>query len=547
LKGWILVQKWILPTLSEILARSESSLASCPSEQAGWTAAIQNDGCGINLPAYPMTHEKMLKRVRAEREWCAAIAAMEQLLLQSIESEKLSVADSSLPGQGLLLACPVPVLSHKALLSSLQTGIFTAEWLKLEAARPFQLPPATAMSAAENAAIASELELNAGSVVPLIPGDPLVGEQFCLVLTAKFSLVLVLGEDTSGVPAFMFSFEPVVVEQAWRSLRARVMLTSTHFLVSQLDNLVEQYYPVAPDYRTVTQFSRLLLKHLPDVEEARGEGREARGERRETEEYSSHLTHQPSSRPDVELLQAFAHEVRTPLTTIRTLIRLLLKRRDLATDVLKRLETIDHECMEQIDRMELLFRAAELETSKVNNTSCYLTAMSLEQVLQQSIPRWQQSARRRNLTLEVVLPQQLPTVVSDPRMLDQVLTGLIESFTRSLPAGSHIQVQVIPAGDQLKLQLLSQYQSKDSSKAAESFPVPPIRKSLGQLLMFQPETGNISLNLTATKHLFQAIGGKLIVRQRPHQGEVLTIFLPLEVNHTDFPDQRKGIVNQPVG
>lgn len=541
------MQKWILPTLSEILAWSESSLASCPSEQVGWTAATQNDQCAINLPVYSMTHEKMLKRVKAEREWCAAIAAMEQLLLQSIESEKLSVTDSSLPEQGLLLAGPVPVLSHKALLSSLQTGIFTAEWLKLEDARPFQLPPATAMSAAENAAIASELELNASSVVPLIPGDPLVAEQFCLVLTAKFSLVLVLGEDTSGVPAFMFSFEPVVVQQAWRSLRARVMLTSAHFLASQLDNLVEQYYPVAPDYRTVTQFSRLLLKHLPDVEEARGEGREARGERRETEEYSSHLTHQPSSRPDVELLQAFAHEVRTPLTTIRTLIRLLLKRRDLATDVLKRLETIDSECMEQIDRMELLFRAAELETSKVNNSSAYLTAMSLEQVLQQSIPRWQQRARRRNLTLEVVLPQQLPTVVSDPRMLDQVLTGLIESFTRSLPAGSHIEVQVIPAGDQLKLQLLSQFQSEDSSKATDSLPVPPIRKSLGQLLTFQPETGNISLNLTATKHLFQAIGGKLIVRQRPDQGEVLTIFLPLEVNHTDFPGQRKGIVNQPVG
>nr|WP_250125858.1 HAMP domain-containing sensor histidine kinase [Chroococcidiopsis sp. CCMEE 29] len=541
------MQKWILPTLSEILAWSESSLASCPSEQVGWTAATQNDRCAINLPVYSMTHEKMLKRVRAEREWRAAIAAMEQLLLQSIELEKLSVTDSSLPEQGLLLAGPVPVLSHKVLLSSLQTGIFTAEWLKLEASRPFQLPPATATSLAENAAIASELELNASSVVPLIPGDPLVAEQFCLVLTAKFSLVLVLGEDTSGVPAFMFSFEPVVVQQAWRSLRARVMLTSAHFLASQLDNLVEQYYPVAPDYRTVTQFSRLLLKHLPDVEEARGEGREARGERRETEEYSSHLTHQPSSRPDVELLQAFAHEVRTPLTTIRTLIRLLLKRRDLATDVLKRLETIDSECMEQIDRMELLFRAAELETSKVNNSSAYLTAMSLEQVLQQSIPRWQQRARRRNLTLEVVLPQQLPTVVSDPRMLDQVLTGLIESFTRSLPAGSHIEVQVIPAGHQLKLQLLSQFQSEDSSKAADSFPVPPIRKSLGQLLTFQPETGNISLNLTATKHLFQAIGGKLIVRQRPDQGEVLTIFLPLEVKHTDFPSQRKGIVNQPVG
>jgi len=100
-----------------------------------------------------------------------------------------------------------------------------------------------------------------------------------------------------------------------------------------------------------------------------------------------HATGSPSLRPDVELLQAFAHEVRTPLTTIRTLTRLLLKRRDLATDVSKRLEIIDHECTEQIDRMELLFRAAELETSTIKHTSTHLTVMSLAQVLQHSIPR----------------------------------------------------------------------------------------------------------------------------------------------------------------
>jgi signal transduction histidine kinase len=34
--------------------------------------------------------------------------------------------------------------------------------------------------------------------------------------------------------------------------------------------------------------------------------------------------------------------------------------------------------------------------------------------------------------------------------------------------------------------------------------------------------------LSVTKNLFQALGGKLIVRQKPQQGEVLTIFLPLE-------------------
>jgi hypothetical protein len=87
---------------------------------------------------------------------------------------------------------------------------------------------------------------------------------------------------------------------------------------------------------------------------------------------------------------------------------------------------------------------------------------------------------------------------------------------------------VIPAGHQLKLQLSPQFHCQGTNPARETI-TPPIRKALGQLLMFQPETGTISLNIAATKHLFQAIGGKLIVRQRQEYGEVLTIFLPLEV------------------
>jgi signal transduction histidine kinase len=373
------------------------------------------------------------------------------------------------------------------------------------------------------------------------------------------------------VPAFLFSFEPEVVEEAWRSLQARIVLTNPDPLV-KLEALVEQYYPVIPDYRTVTQFSRLLLKRLSKVQDAVSEvtpvshtsRREARSEVSKQEDslllagvsslsYSDEVIVPPafssqddnsSPRPDVELLKAFAHEVRTPLTTIRTLTRLLLKRCDLAIDVIKRLKIIDHECTEQIDRMELLFRAAELETSTVKPSSAHLTAMSLDQVLQQSIPRWQQSANRRNLTLDVVLPQQLPMVVSDPIMLDQVLTGLIENFTRSLAAGSHIQVQVIPAGDQLKLQLLTQAQPGESGMV--EFPTSTNSEVSWATTDFPPETGNISLNFAATKHLFQAIGGKLIVRQRPHQGEVVTIFLPMDVSRTDFCHQGKGFIHQSV-
>jgi signal transduction histidine kinase len=482
LKGWNVVYKWILPSLSEVLANSQSTVTECSS-------------------------------TKAERQWRVSVAATEQLLLDTLASDKAE------ENQGLVLAAPAPVFSEPKLTQNLQTVTFTAKPFNPLALMPFQMP---------SDGTATDAFAPVESVLPVIGTDPLAREQFCLIFTKQFRLVLVLAQNTNGDKAFSFSFEPEVVELAWQALGARVILSHPD-LFADLEELVHSYSAVTPDYRTVMKFSRLLLTQFPEPEEA---------DTRVQDEISGspHAQNSPSplpspSRPDVELLQAFAHEVRTPLTTIRTMTRLLLKQRDLPANVIKRLELIDHECTEQIDRMELLFRAAELETSaKVKCSNSQLTAMSLEQVLQHSIPRWQQTANRRNLTLDVVLPQQLPTVVSNPTMLDRVLTGLMENFTRSLPAGSRIQVQVIPAGDQLKLQLLPLPQQADQEKASASTCTPPIRKALGQLLMFQPETGTISLNLTATKHLFQAIGGKLIVRERPRHGEVLTIFLPLEVS-----------------
>jgi hypothetical protein len=100
-------------------------------------------------------------------------------------------------------------------------------------------------------------------------------------------------------------------------------------------------------------------------------------------------------------------------------------------------------------------------------------------------------------------------------------------------------VQVTPAGDQLKLQFQSHSNpEKNGNSNNLANDTCSTLKSIGQLLMFQPETGSLSLNLSVTKHLFQALGGKLIVRQRPQEGEVMTVFLPLEVSNSEICGQK---------
>lgn len=535
--------KWLLPTLSEILALGDP----------GW---IMSRGSDLGQPISDQPNLRRISRValqqvRAEREWRGAIAALSILLQRSLlashmddlESDRtIDIVDAGSPQsiQGVVLSGPLPILSHPDLVPAFATWTLTANPLSGSQRMPFQLLPAADPAATQEQYTAPSL--------PLLPGDPLTAEQFCLVFTSRFSFVMVLGESLTEEPAFMFSFAPDVAQQAWEALRPRILLMGTH-QIDHLDQHIQQFPPITPDYRTVMQFSQLMLEHLPEPLE------ELPNPRQEAIKYRKRSHDQPTrTRPiaeyslpsppsfDVELLKAIAHEVRTPLSTIRTLTRLLLKRSDLPADVIKRLSIIDRECNEQIDRFGLIFRAVELETSTSQKPSMPLTRTSLAQVFQQSIPRWQQQASQRQMTLDVTLPPKMPMIVSDPTMLDQALTSLIERFTRSLPADSHIQVEVTLAGSQLKLQLQSYLNSDCDGVGANQMAFAmqethqPAVKAIGQVLMFQPETGSLSLNLAVTKNLFQAMGGKLIVRQRPQQGEVMTVYLPLEMGSSSILD-----------
>ncbi|WP_283766367.1 sensor histidine kinase [Roseofilum capinflatum] len=464
--------EWTLPTLSEILARAEP------------IADRQN---------------------KAERSWYGAIAALNELL------DRLEVAQGLILSSSPILAHPHPQITSW-LFSPLQEGHSTL----------FQLPPASSQPGLglrfTPVWSGDRQSCPLTPTTPLLPQDPLRGEQFALVLTPSLSLVMVVSPQKNTELGFQFSFDPQEIESAWRALRSRVSATGTPDQIPYLERFYQQFPPVAPPYQTVMDFSRLMLQHLP---EPQGTGSTAEKPSEIAKKIASPAPSpaSPAPQPDLELLKAIAHEVKTPLATIRTYTRLLLKRSHLPPEVLKRLQTIDRECTEQIDRFNLIFRAVELETTPTKSQSTHLTPTSLAQVFQESIPRWQKQASRRNVTLDVVLPQQTPTVVSDPHLLDQVLSNVIQNFTSTLPTGSHVQVEVTPAGDQLKLQLISETSQTCSSLSGF--------KALGHVLMFQPETGNLSLNLSVTKNLFEAIGGKLLIRQRPQHGEVMTIFLPI--------------------
>ena len=409
----IVVNNWVFPTVSEVFMEHEPTLN-------GWSTVLAD---------------------QSEREWHVAIATILTMLPSFIaedpSSHRCSPETPGLEPQGLILTGPSPLLSDQELFANVHNWTFTPTQ-----GTALQLPPCDLSR--------TKATPNLTQTIPLLPADPQAAERFCLVLMPSFSWVAVLKPSSDQTAQCQFSFVPETVHEMIPILRSRIQLTRPHQL-DLFDTLSHQYSPVVPDYRIIQHFSRQLIRMdrqtaVPRLNHKHGLHHPANTH----QTIVSSMPEQPATIPppsrvpepteqgnDVALLKAIAHEVRTPLTTIQTFTQLLLKRSDLPAEVSKRLEAIRRECHDQIERFSLIFRAMELANAESTATAAQqLMSISVQDVLQTNLPRWRQQADRRNLSLTLEVPQYLPAIaISDPTMLEQVLTGLIERLSHSLPMG----------------------------------------------------------------------------------------------------------------
>jgi hypothetical protein len=221
---------------------------------------------------------------------------------------------------------------------------------------------------------------------------------------------------------------------------------------------------------------------------------------------------------EAKLLSAISHEVRTPLTTIKTLISSTLKKYNMDESMRNRLIQIDNECNEQIDRFGLIFNAAELVSNEVPSLN-NLAKINLVEIFNKLSPLWTKQLNRRGIYLKIDIPSQLPQILSDSEKLELMLRGLIDKNTRGLQEGSTLILELSPAGQKLKLQL--KVQKTDSKNNV--LPKRDSGSDLGPVLNWNPQTGSLQLSHNATQKLLASLGGH--VTQRRDSG--LTVFFPI--------------------
>lgn len=404
-----------------------------------------------------------LDQTPAQEYWFKAIATLRQFLAES----DLPKLDPKLGNSGIFLTNSPQVLVNNFYGDlGVQVWFFTASQTSLF--------PATFPS------------FSAIDVVNLDQANFDKKEWFLIFINSQFSILFISCEYK-----FLFSLHPEPVSHALWELKQHILNQKQLEILNQK---LQGLPLVVPTYKIMSKFVLVLLTQscqqelpIPEIKE-------------------------------VEIIKAIAHEVKTPLTTIRTLVKSILRRQDVTPQIRHRLEKMDFECQDQIERFNLIFEIVKLDQQSVPTEPT-----NLEEILQNSLELWQKQAQRRQLSLTVEILKSTPLIISNSQLLNQLLNSLVDRVIRSLPIDSHINIEMNIVGKYIKVQFKSQ--TKSTEKALT-------HKSVGQWLLLQPETGSLSLSLMISKVLFELIGGKLTIKTHPtvasYNGEILNIFLPIK-------------------
>jgi hypothetical protein len=417
--------------------------------------------------------------VGVRRQWWAALAVLQEMLVE-------------LPSpHGLWLAAPLPALYEPSLLQRFHGWVWTP-------ANPANQRPELPGSSPQQQKLGPkiwQLLLNESDGT-----DPLL-----VLITAKLQVALAL----SGEPQrrqLLVSFDQQLLARLLQGLGARLSADNPIAAVD-LQQKLEKLGPLHSSLKAAELFWPRVAERLAAAAP------------------SLTLMSPPKESPNASgandqlgLLEALAHEVRTPLATIRTLIRSLLRRQDLPTVAQTRLRQIDSECSEQIDRFGLIFYAAEAQRQPKGER--LLARTNLAALLLELQPSWENQLQRRELQLDLKIGVDLPAVMSDPALLEKMLAGLMDRFSRTLRRGAKVKVELQAAGDSLKLRFSGNLNSENTS---ENTLEPSPEAMVGPVLTWDPGTGSLQLSPQATQQLFASLGGRFTERR----GSNLTLYLPV--------------------
>lgn len=217
------------------------------------------------------------------------------------------------------------------------------------------------------------------------------------------------------------------------------------------------------------------------------------------------------------VISTVSHQLKTPLTSIRMAIHLLL---DEKTGMLTpKQEDLLMAAREDADRLHTIVRElldiGRIESGKARMD---LARLSPQKVVLEGSEPYRSAARDQGVTLAVDVPEDLPEVWADPTRISHVFANLLSNALKYTPPGGSISLSA-QAGEEVV-----RFQVSDTGIGIPDRYLPRIFEQFFRVPDQGPGTG-AGLGLAIVKEIVEAHGGTVGVESREGAGSTFLFSL----------------------